>query len=250
MEAMNSCRDDSNEFGSFLVRFLAVGLYASEIGVAGCPADMTCPGNGPCLTDRQSEACNYCLERRDIGGVCLERACSEDPDETTCYAANCPTVSGCYGGYDVPVAPATKPPTPDLDPTSVWSLSVLQAVIPDTKATGETWDADAGGFASPDVVIGVRAGKADVTQASTVVVQDSLVPTWPDEPPLIEATALDLQTFLEFSATDLDLVFDDPIGTCTTAAVESDFTGKPVTFECADDAGVLFTVYFALTPAS
>lgn len=248
MEAITGCEDDSNEFGSFLVRFLATGLYTSGITGLGCPADMTCPGNGPCLTDRPSEACNYCLEKRDIGGVCLERACQDDPDETTCYAANCPTVSGCYGGYDVPVPPATMPPIPDVDPNSRWSLSVLQAVIPDTKPTGETWDADAGGVANPDVVIGVRAGQPEAAQAGTVEVRDNLAPTWPDALPLVEATALDLQTFIEFSATDVDLAFDDPIGTCSTAAVASDFTGDPVAFECADDTGLIFTVYFALKP--
>ncbi len=250
MVAMKGCEDDSNEFGSFLVRFVATGLYISGIGEVGCPADMTCPGNGPCLTDRQSEACNYCLEKRDIGGVCLERACTDDPDETTCYAANCPTVSGCYGGYDVPLPPATMPPIPDVDPASRWFLSVLQAVIPDTKPTGETWDADAGGVASPDVVIGVRVGQPEAAQADTVEVRDNLAPMWLDALPLREATAFDLQTFIEFSATDVDLAFDDPIGTCATAAVASDFTGEPVAFECADDTGVLFAVYFALKPAN
>lgn len=248
MAAMKDCVDDSNEFGSFLVRFVAGRLYDSKMGEQGCPADMTCPGNGPCLTDRPSDACNYCLEKRDIGGVCLERACKDDRDETTCYSANCPAVGGCYGGYDVPVPPATTPPMPDVDPASRWSLSVLQAVIPDTKPTGETWDADAGGFASPDVVIGVRIGQHGAAQAETVAVQDNLVPMWPDALPLVEATALDLQTLIEFSATDLDLAFDDPIGNCSTAAVASDFTGEPVAFDCVDDTGVLFTVYFALNP--
>lgn len=235
IQDLAGCEDDSNEFGSFLVRFLATGLYAAGITGAGCPADMTCPGNGPCLTDRSSEACTYCPEKRDIGGVCLQRACTDDPDETTCYAANCPTVSGCYGGYDVPVPPATVTPVQDIDPKSRWSLSVLQAVIPDTKPTGETWDADAGGVANPDVVISVRVGQSEVARGETVAAPDNLAPTWLDALPLIEATALDLQTAIEFSATDIDLAFNDPIGTCSTTAVASDFAGEPVAFECADD---------------
>lgn len=248
--AMNGCEDDSNQFGSFLVRFVARGLRTLRITGFGCPADMTCPGNGPCLTDRRSEACNYCLEQLDIGGVCLARACKDDPDEATCYAANCPSVSRCYGGYDVPVPPPPLPPISEVDPTSRWSVSVLRAVIPDTKPSGELWDADAGGYASPDVVIGVRVGRPDAVQAKTAEQPDSLVPTWTNAQPLVQATALDLQTFIEFTATDLDLVFDDPIGTCTTAATANDFTGKPVAFECVGDTGGAFTVYFALQPAN
>lgn len=63
MEAMNGCEDDSREFGSFLVRFVATGLYTLSSGGAGCPAEMTCPGKGPCLVDRSIDAAHRIVDR-------------------------------------------------------------------------------------------------------------------------------------------------------------------------------------------
>lgn len=249
MAELATCKDDSNQFGSFLVRFMATALYASNLGAGGCPVGMTCPGKGPCRSDRESDECSYCLDKLDIAGVCFERSCSEDSDEVACYTANCPAIGGCFGGYNLPAPSETESPA-TVEPDSLWAISVLQAVVPSTKPTGETWDADAGGFASPDVVIGVRVGNADSPPSSTTKVQDSLVPMWVDAEPLLTATAADFQASIEFTAVDVDIAFDDPIGRCTTNVKIDDFTGDPIPFVCANDLGVMFTVYFALTPPS
>lgn len=229
METIESCDDDSHKFASFLVRFLATALYLQPGPLTtslACATGMTCPGLGPCLQEASSESCTHCLESRDVGGVCHERACEDDPVDITCYTANCPEVSGCFGGYNLPAPPVVVPPEETVSPDSQWSVAVLRAVIPDRKPNGDTWDADAGGFAQPDVRVGVRVdGGGLITW--TPVIQDSLVPTWATPPLIGSATAAALQAGIEFTATDVDLAFHDAIGTCSTAAAVDASTVAP-----------------------
>lgn len=248
MVAMRACHDDTHEFSSLLVRFVATSLYSAGATAFGCPSEMTCTGEGPCLLDRKSDDCSFCLEKRDVGSVCHDRACVDDADETTCYTANCPAVGGCYGGYNVPVKPVDELPV-EITPESMWTFSVLQAVIPDFKPSGDTWDGDAGGFTNPDVSISVRVGSVDAPLHRTTQIEDMLIPMWPEAPPLFVASALELQSFMEITATDGDLALDDVIGSCSTALTSGDFTGDPVEITCTADGRTAFAVYIALTPA-
>lgn len=209
-------------------------------GNSTCGAGLLCPalgeaGSGVCSEDRLGLDCTSCLSETDRGSVCLTHACSQTPNDPICYAANCPIVSECFGGYGrgLPGAIPPKPVVADPD-TFTWQVIVTHGVVPEAKSDGQPWDADAFGFDPPDPFVVVTTGGVG---NRTAIVQDVFM--WQsDIAVLVGQSASALRSGISFAVLDSDLVDDDPIGVCFAALAADDFQGERNLQASCDTAGL------------
>lgn len=225
----------------FLAHALDVGFSLFSCGDMKCPA-LGELGTGVCSTDSSGADCTNCLKYTDRGAACLDHACSGSLADPFCYAANCPEVSECYGGYDKGVPGGFTPPTPVSNPDSVtWTLYVERGEMPETKPSGSDWDVDFLGFSPPDPYVFVTVG---AVSKSTTIVQDQDFPYWHDAV-LSGLAASDLRAGITFEVWDSDVLDDDYVGSCYFEMSNDTFNAEVLKASCDVDG---LAVSFYTTP--
>ena len=230
-----ACPDDgSHTFGSAVV--LATATLLSAVEIIPCKTKATCPelgqsGTGSCAKSRDRGDCKDCLAALDRDGKCHDAACADEPDSDECYAANCPKVAQCFGGYGLgrPVAiPGAGGGAQGVPPGSLWNLEVVGASLPETAPDGSAWDVEWFGWGPPDAKVVVQLG--DLT-AYTSEQGDNLTPSW-EEQVITQLTPADLQQGASFTVWDMDVSDHDLIGTCQWTPTEADYLLPYVALSC------------------
>ncbi len=239
----DSCPDQpGTTLMSGAIVFLA-NLFDTAGSLFSC-GNMTCPalgelGAGVCSQNPSGQDCTNCLTYTDRGKMCLDEACGGSLSDPICYAANCPEVAECYGGYGKGVPGGFTPPTPVSNPDAyTWTLHVQRGEIPATKPDGSEWDVDIFGWTPPDPYAVVTVGSAT---GSTGVVQDTYTPLW-DSDVLTGLSAADLRAGIDFKVWDADLVDDDLVGTCHYEMGNDTFNAPALLAGCDVD-GLIVSFY-------
>jgi hypothetical protein len=266
--AADSCVHDSHKFASFVVISLAK-LLSTNGPTFGCEVGMKCPGEGACDRDRTGSECLACLEHYDPQASCSARACEDSMDDV-CYLANCPDIGRCFGRSELTSLPgdtgvggaggtsgdgeAGSPITGGAGgdtgasqlPIGSWSITLVRGEVPQTKPTGEAWDASP--FEAPDPFVRVRIGAADAMPVETSSPEDTYFPVWSGDGPIAIAGAEEFATYLSVEMWDEDLSQHDLIGSCETQLSGNNFGGAVQRFDCLSAEGVLrFTVYYSMS---
>lgn len=233
LEQIAQCPPEpGTRLASGMVAFMA-NLFDVGGSFFAC-GDLTCPqlgelGLGVCSTNPSGSDCTACLGETDLGGLCGAAACLSSPADAVCYAANCPEVSECYGGYGRGVPGGVQPTNPIDDPDSVpWTLVIYRGEIPETKVSGEYWDVDVFGWSPPDpfalVTVASQTG-------ATPSPEDVYKPYWNTDV-LTNLSAQSLRDGIIFEVWDEDLTSHDLIGTCHYEMGNDTFNEKLLDASC------------------
>lgn len=243
LKQIEACPSEpGTRLASGMVEFIANILYVKgslfSCGDMKCP-ELGGPGTGVCSTDPSGADCKGCLSETDRGNLCFDAACADVPGDAVCYAANCPEVSECYGGYGLGVPGGVPPKNPVADPDSVlWDLHLISGELPFTKPDGSDWDADAFGWSPPDpyvvVTVGTETGQTDSPE-------DVFKPPWHTKV-LTAVTAQSLRDGITFEVWDEDVFDDDSVGACHFEMSNDTFNAEYLTASC-DSTGLKVHFY-------
>lgn len=197
------------------------------------------------VTKSKGADCAACLDETDRASLCGDAACDGNVSDAICYAANCPEVSECFGGYGLGVPGGVTPVDPISDPDAVvWDLHVYRGELPALRPDGNYWDIDALGWSPPDQFVIASVGS--VATSPTDSPEDVYKPHW-DEKVLSGLTAQSLRDGITFGVWDEDVFEHDYVGSSHFEMSNDTFDAKLLTASC-DTEGLVVCFYTKPTP--
>jgi len=198
-------------------------VAAADINTVSCGVD-----GATCTMCGDEEACD--------GGVCVDIGCASTCagccDGSTCIDP--PTAAACGLGGSACFGCGTRGTCSgegrcEVDPETLWDVTVLDAVVPELNGEGGAWD-PFGGLPDPYITGLADSGAAAVTGQSTPR-GNTLMPAWPEIFLTgVRAGAL-LGGGLSVGMYDDDYDADDTIGACLIPA-DAIRLGSPFGFVC------------------
>lgn len=196
---------------------------ADEVDTLSCGTD-----GAACFECGDEEACD--------GGVCVDVGCAATC-AGCCMGSTCvdpPTAAACGTGGAACFSCGTRGTCSsagrcEVDPDTLWDVSVLDAVVPPLNGDGGAWD-PFGGLPDPYVTGSADSG-ADLVTGQSEPRDNTLEPAWPE----IFLTGVRASTLLgsgfSIAMYDEDYDADDIIGACAIPAAAVRL-GSPFGFVC------------------
>lgn len=191
-----------------------------------CSAGNCVPAEATCL--------DFCTEGCCMGDTCVP---FEMQSNATCGQANGSTpvaCETCTGANNCAQGVCANGPA--------WIVTIVSATIADTDLDGAAWDF-LGGLPEPEIAGGLGGEAAD--DFLTPFESDTLTPTWNYTVGAYGQANL-LAKGLNLVFTDVDVVFDDPMGDCTFTITQADLdSGSKTQATCGPKATAVI-IDFAL----